>query len=270
MATVNANGATLYYKEAGSGEPLLLITGTGFNADIWDAVFEKLAQEYRTIVYDRRGYQRSRDNITSDTGYASEQGEDVAALLKALDAYPATLLGWSAGGMLALYAAVNHPDTVKRLILYEPPLYATRQFDARIFLAFLKLFILKARHKDQPAAHAFVHAVLRYHDGRNSYEQLGAEMQAKLAADSEITLKEVMSGITDKLDTQTLSTRIKASVTLLVGDQSPRGLLKSAKILSGLLHCPIDWLPGANHLAHVDRPEAFVQAVKAAMAHGKS
>src|SRR5258708_34192560 len=112
MATVNANGATLYYKEAGSGEPLLLITGTGFNADIWDVVFDKLAQEYRTIAYDRRGYQRSRDNVTSDTPYASEQGEDVAALLKALDAYPATLLAWSSGGILALYSAEKPRDAM--------------------------------------------------------------------------------------------------------------------------------------------------------------
>src|SRR5258708_37261362 len=63
MATVAVNGATLYYKEAGSGEPLILVHGTGFNADVWNKVFDGFAQNYRTIAYDRRGYQRSTGKI---------------------------------------------------------------------------------------------------------------------------------------------------------------------------------------------------------------
>src|SRR6266508_3665088 len=60
MATVNINGISFYYHEADSVEPLLLIPGTAFTADVWDKVFDAFARDYRTIAYDRRAYQRSQ------------------------------------------------------------------------------------------------------------------------------------------------------------------------------------------------------------------
>src|SRR5258706_15703449 len=50
MLLANANGINLYYTEAGSGEPLLLIHSTGFNADLWDKVLPLFAQDFRTIA----------------------------------------------------------------------------------------------------------------------------------------------------------------------------------------------------------------------------
>ena len=75
--------------------------------------------------------------------YCYQQGEDITALLQVLNAAPATLLGWSAGGIHALHVAVKHPELVKRLILYEPDLYIRKYIDLTGALTFIKLNILK-------------------------------------------------------------------------------------------------------------------------------
>jgi pimeloyl-ACP methyl ester carboxylesterase len=266
MATINVNGINLYYKEAGSGEPLLLVHGTGFNADVWDKVFDVLAQDYRTIAYDRRAYQRSQGNPPPAADYGHQQGEDLAALLQALGATPANIVGWSLGGIHALHATLMYPDRVKRLVLYEPPLYAVRFIDSPLFKGFIRTHLLKAIGKKQAAAESFARMVLAYQDGRNSYNQLSTEFRAKLAADANTLLAEFAAGTGEELKPEILGTQIKVPVTLLVGEQTPLFFKKAAENLARILHnAPVVWLPESNHLAHVDQPGRFVKAVKEAL-----
>src|SRR6266540_2767178 len=165
MATVNVNGTSLYYHEAGSGEPLLLIHGTGFTADVWEKVFDALSRDYRTIAYDRRAYQRSQGSPPPMEGYGRQQGEDIAALLQAVDALPANLVGWSAGGIYALYATLIHPNYTKHLLLYEPPLYLFRFMDFPLFQGLVTLSVLMALGNKQAIIESFTRGVLAYQDG---------------------------------------------------------------------------------------------------------
>ncbi len=266
MATVNVNGTSLYYREAGSGEPLVLIHGTGFNADVWDKVFDVLAQDYRTIAYDRRAYQRSQGSPPPTADYGHQQGEDMAALLQALGATPANIVGWSAGGIYALHATLMYPKCVKRLVLYEPPLYAMRFIDFPMFKGFIRTHLLKAIGMKQAAGESFARMVLAYQDGRNSYNQLSTEFRARLSADANTLLAEFVAVIGEKLTPEILSTQIKVPVTLLTGEESPSSFKKETENLARILHnAPVVQLPKSNHLAHVDQPDRFVIAVKEAL-----
>jgi pimeloyl-ACP methyl ester carboxylesterase len=55
MPVVTVDGVELFYKERGSGSPILLVHGMGGNADVWDEAFDLLAKDHRVIAYDRRG-----------------------------------------------------------------------------------------------------------------------------------------------------------------------------------------------------------------------
>jgi pimeloyl-ACP methyl ester carboxylesterase len=266
MPNVNIHGTNLYYREAGSGEPLLLVHGTGFNADVWEKVFDALATEYRTIAYDRRAYQRSQGSPPPVKGYGHQQGEDMIALLQCLGAAPAHILGWSAGGIYALHAALAHPDCVKSLVLFEPPLHVFRFLDAGLVLGFIKILLLKALGKKQAAAANFTRMVLAYRDGRNAYDTLSEQFRAGLAVDADTTLFEVASGAGDELKPEMLSTQIKVPVVILAGEQSLPFLTKTATNLARILHnTPIEWIPESNHLAQVDQPDRFVKTVKEAL-----
>jgi pimeloyl-ACP methyl ester carboxylesterase len=115
---VCANGVSLYYEEHGTGEPLLLIHGTSGSAAVWGPDIGELARRGRTIVYDRRGCTRSERPEPYATS-VHEQADDAAALIDALAAAPAVIIGRSYGGETAIDVALRHPDRVRALVLLE-------------------------------------------------------------------------------------------------------------------------------------------------------
>jgi pimeloyl-ACP methyl ester carboxylesterase len=78
MPTVALADGQLYYTEAGSGRPMLLIHGTQPDADVWGPTFTALAEHTRVIAYDRRGFSRSTAAASPD--YRTHAA-DAAALL---------------------------------------------------------------------------------------------------------------------------------------------------------------------------------------------
>jgi pimeloyl-ACP methyl ester carboxylesterase len=270
MATVNINGTSFYYHEAGSGKPLLLIPGTAFTADVWDRVFDALARDYRTIAYDRRAYQRSQGSPLPTADYTRQQGKDIAALLQAVDAIPANLLGWSSGCIYALYATLIHPNCTKHLLLYEPPLYLLRYVEFSGFQTLITMNVLKVMGRKQAVVETFLRSVLVYDDGRNSYDHLSPELRAQVAANTDTILAELAGLTRDALKNEpkpdSLSTQVKVPVTLLMGQHSPSPMKKAGENLARILHnVPIIWLPESSHLAQIDQPNHFLEGVQGAL-----
>src|SRR4051794_35467665 len=91
------DGAHIYYKDWGNGEPIIFHHGWPLSADDWDAqMMFFLSHGYRVIAHDRRGHGRSSQTATGndmDT-YAS----DVAQLVAQLDLRSAVHVGHSTGG----------------------------------------------------------------------------------------------------------------------------------------------------------------------------
>jgi pimeloyl-ACP methyl ester carboxylesterase len=119
VAEVLANGVRLYYEEHGRGAPILCIHGTSSSARVWrPAAVEQLARLGRVIVYDRRGCTRSERPERYTTSVA-EHARDAAALVDALRAAPAVVIGRSYGGETALELALQRPELVRGLVLLE-------------------------------------------------------------------------------------------------------------------------------------------------------
>jgi len=98
MRTITTkDGTSIFYKDWGSGRPIVFSHGWPLTADAWDAQMLFLgAQGYRVIAHDRRGHGRSDQtwNGNDMDTYAS----DVAALFDALDLRDAVFIGHSTGG----------------------------------------------------------------------------------------------------------------------------------------------------------------------------
>jgi pimeloyl-ACP methyl ester carboxylesterase len=119
MPESTVNGVRLYYEEHGSGDPILCIHGTSSSALVWrGAAIEALARLGRTILYDRRGCTRSERPEPYETSVA-QHADDGAALLDALGAGSAVVIGRSYGGGVAVGLALRRPDLVRALVLLE-------------------------------------------------------------------------------------------------------------------------------------------------------
>ena len=120
---VQAGTTKLYHEVRGSG-PALLITGGSGDAGEWTHLAPTLAEGCTVVTYDRRGMSRSPrpDGWTATS--MPEQGDDAAALLRALDLAPAVVVGHSGGASVVCSLVARHPDLVRHAVLFEPPLLA--------------------------------------------------------------------------------------------------------------------------------------------------
>jgi non-heme chloroperoxidase len=125
MSTIaTKDGTQIYYKDWGSGQPIVFSHGWPLSADAWESQMLFLADHgYRCIAHDRRGHGRSSQpwNGNDMDTYA----DDLAELLKDLDLNNATLIGHSTGGgEVARYIGRHGAARVAKaaLIAAVPPL----------------------------------------------------------------------------------------------------------------------------------------------------
>ncbi len=90
-----------------------------------------LAHRSRVIAYDRRGYGTSEAPEPYLATTVSEQSEDAAALLGALGASPARMLGVGFGALIALDLCLRHDDLISGALLVDPPLYSLERESTR-------------------------------------------------------------------------------------------------------------------------------------------
>lgn len=114
---VKVNGIELHAEVSGEGPPLLLLHGFTGSCRSWDRFIPAWSKFRRVIAVDLIGHGES--DAPEDPGrYAMEHAvEDLAALLDALGADSAEVLGYSMGGRVALSMAVLRPDKVRALLL---------------------------------------------------------------------------------------------------------------------------------------------------------
>lgn len=117
---LRVNGVRLHHEESGGGAPILCIHGAGSTALAWAAALPALAGLGRVIAYDRRGCGRSERPVPYEATTVAEHADDAAALLRALGAAPAVVIGRSFGGWIATELALRDPESLVALVLLEP------------------------------------------------------------------------------------------------------------------------------------------------------
>jgi non-heme chloroperoxidase len=124
MSTIKTNdGATIFYKDWGSGQPVVFSHGWPLNADAWDdQLYFFAANGYRAIAHDRRGHGRSSQTLTGND--MDTYADDLAALVRALDLENAIHIGHSTGGgEVARYIGRHGTARVAKAVLVDavPP-----------------------------------------------------------------------------------------------------------------------------------------------------
>jgi pimeloyl-ACP methyl ester carboxylesterase len=139
---VDVDGYKIHYFEAvpparlrvlGDGPPLVLVHGLGSRGEDWSGMIPTLAAHgFHVYVPDLLGYGRSSK---PDVDYSiSLEEKTIVDFMKAVHLDRADVGGWSMGGWVALKLTVDHPEMVRRLMVYDSAgIYFPPTFDAAFF-----------------------------------------------------------------------------------------------------------------------------------------
>src|SRR5689334_23500361 len=118
------DGVQIYYKDWGSGQPIVFSHGWPLSADDWDSqMLFFLKQGYRVIAHDRRGHGRSSQ--TGDGHDMDHYADDLAAVTAHLDLKDAIHVGHSTGGGEVVHYLARHGESrvaMAAIISAVPPL----------------------------------------------------------------------------------------------------------------------------------------------------
>lgn len=142
MPTLRLGDLDLYYQEAGSGPPLLMLHGLGASLEDWEYQVPEFAQHFRVITPDLRGFGRSmRGRLPASI---PQFARDMAALLDHLGIGDFLLVGYSMGGAVAQELALMRPQAVQRMVIANSmPTFRPQTLRQR-FEVFYRLVVMSA------------------------------------------------------------------------------------------------------------------------------
>ena len=245
-------------RTRGAGEPLLLLHGFTGRGTSWGAHATAFARRFRVIVVDLPGHGRS---ATAEPARMSIEriADDLASLLRRLDAVPAHVLGYSMGARLALRLAVTHPAVVRRLILESPTAGITDAAERIARRAADDALADRLEHEGTAdfvtawerspvfASHAALApaVVARQRAIRLANDPIGLAASLRGAGQGS------MEPLLDRLAT------VPAPTLVIAGSLDDRGLPRAEQIARAIPGARLVVIDGAGHTPHLEQPLRF-------------
>lgn len=280
VRTVEIEGATVAYRESGTGEPVVFVHGSISDLTTWDAQIPAIGSGYRAIAYSRRYAWPNDDLPTGEPDLIGRHVTDLLAFLRAVDARPAHVVGNSFGAVVALTAAIREPSAVRSLVLEEPALAALvvgapptprRILRSLVRRPLLTLSMLRfgattllpatrLAHRldvDQSIA-AFARGVL----GNQEYAALPEKIRRHMTANSGTHLGQLLAGGGFEPISEAEIRSVTTPALLVRGARSPGNFRRLAHLTASLLPDAreVD-IPDASHGMHFENPSAVNTAI---------
>lgn len=260
------------YRELGSGPPLLLVHGLMTSGYSFRYVIEPLAETYRVIVPDLVG---AGDSDKPNARYGPQAlAQFLIDLVDGLGITGCRAVGNSLGGYLCLRAALARSDLFSRLVdVHSPGIveFRLRALSAGLALPGVRHGLSWFIRRDPQR---WVHRNVHYYDetlksleeareyGRPLSSPEGARAFVRYLSDT--LAPGAMSAFVDQLRARRdAGQSFPMPLMLLYSRRDPMVPPRIGTALSRLIpSAELRWLDDTSHFAHVDTPEAFVEATR--------
>lgn len=223
-------------------EKLIILPGWRERIESFDSLINILKEEIEIVVIPLPGFQEKLERPYTFEDYLNYLEEK----LKNLENF--YLMGHSFGGALAMLYALNHPQKIKKLILYNSAVIREKTFKKRLILFLAK--ILKPLEKIFPQKISFLFKKIFYRFFVKSYDYFLVDEN----------LKKTFANINQ--DLREKAKELKVKTILLWGKNDKATPLKQALILKNLIpDSELIVLKGGHNL-HQENLEEFVKNIK--------
>ncbi|WP_052668711.1 3-oxoadipate enol-lactonase [Nitriliruptor alkaliphilus] len=250
------DGVRLWTRSDGDPDApaLLLINSLGTDLSMWDPQIAAWSEFRRVVRFDQRGHGRSS---CPPPPYTVEQfGRDALAVLDAHEVAAADICGLSLGGIVALWVAATAPERIERAVFADTAARVGTEAGWRERAATVRADGMGAI-TDLVLARFFSPDFLR--SGHASVTALDRTLRAA-SVDGYTGSCEALA----TADLTGLATSVRAPSLVMVGGADEATPPADARALHALIpDARLIELPGAGHLANLERPERFGQVVRA-------
>lgn len=257
MSSVEVNGTTLHYDEAGAGPALLFVHGMAGFAGVWSDQMARLSDAFHTVAYDRRGHSRSpQGEVTQES--VELHADDAAALIRALDLAPVMLVGSSGGARICIDLLRRYPELLDRAVLSEPPVFSLAPEIGAEFMARVKPAVGDALESGRPesaldAFFSIIDPAFWASAPEDRKEVYRANLRAMLA-DLQMPVYQLTASDLARIGTPCL---------VLYGSASLPWFKEIARIIGASIPgARLAEIEGAGHATYAARPEEFARAVR--------
>ncbi len=262
---IEVNGVRLAYSDTGSGSPVvLLVHGFPLNRSMWDPQIGSLrAAGARVIAPDLRGFGAS-DGADGGPLSMAQHADDLAALLDALQTrVPVVYVGLSMGGYVAFALWQRHPERVRAFVLADTRAAA----DTTAGLLDRDEMIRRAQteHSSQVAIDMMRPKLFSPHLRTGSPVEV--QVLAMMRANSGQSVANGARGLAQRPPSFDVLPTITVPTLVVVGEfdrlTPPSDSEQIAQAIPGAQLVTID---GAGHMANMENPEVFNEALLAFIA----
>ena len=249
---VEIRGARLRVRTAGTGPPVLLVHGWALDLDMWRPQFAALADRYRLIAFDRRGF-----GLSSGTPGIDADLADIEQLLAVLGVERVTILGMSQGARIALRWALTSPRMTTSVVLDGPPsdLLAVGKPHGEITLATYRE-LLRSAGIEAFRRQWLKHPLMRLYTQDPQARALVEEIVGRYPGHDLVA-----GGVPHVVRIGDLS-HLDVPVLIMNGEHDSEVRVGAgAELARALPHARLAVIPGAGHLANLDNPSAYNQAL---------
>lgn len=266
---VSTEGERIYYEIRGKGPAIILIPGANGDADVYMALADLLAADYKVITYDRRANSRSivKGACNFEIG---QQSRDVLAVLRATGESSAVIFGSSSGAQIALDIAQNHPKAARAVIAHEPPAARLHPNSKKWQRFFASVYRTGLRYGSSIAAIRFLFGIqvsavtlVKAHKVSIEYakeHRTGSDMpRLDQMAAADILMQHELLPITNYLPDLKMIKQNKVPVYMAVSEYGRRKktwLADVATRAASELNCKIVTMPG-YHGSYTDMPKEW-------------
>jgi pimeloyl-ACP methyl ester carboxylesterase len=232
---------------------VLLVQGTGFGARMWGKFADLLAERHRVIAYDRRGFTAAAPEPAEDMRV---NADDAHAILERAGALPADVVGWSAGGLVALALAVEHPDACRSLLLIEPSVHGLRAITPSAAWMIVRAQVARLRGGQQAATDLAYRWTFAYRGlGRSAWDGMPEAWREAVLAHAGAVAAEQNHELTLRYPSNAQLRALELPVMIVVGERSQSYFSRIARHLERLLRrVESHSVANASHAVQLDSP----------------
>lgn len=262
MPTVQANGISIAYEEAGDGFPLILAHEFAGSMESWAAQVHFFARRYRVITYNARGYPPTE--VPDDAAaYSQDQAvEDCLGLMDALRIEQAYVGGLSMGATTALHFGLRHPNRARALIVAAG---GTGSTDPERFRAMWREMADRMERDGMPEAlQDYANGPARVQLSRKDptgYEEFQRLLFDHSARGSANTMRGVQAGRPPIYVWEGDLQRLQLPTLILCGDEDEPCIDPSIFMKRNIRYSGLAMFPQTGHAMNLEEPDLFNRTV---------